>query len=77
LRNHHSASQPADRRNKIWWVESQYLEVFEKTWEFINGYRTDWKTSEWHNIVRPEGVGRGEKGGQWKAACHNGRAMIE
>lgn len=85
--------QPADRRNKIWWVQAeclvgalslyrltrdpQYFEVFEKTWDFIDRYQTDWTTGEWHNIVTPEGVGRGDKGSQWKAAYHNGRAMIE
>lgn len=85
--------KPADRRQKVWWVQSeglvgalkmyqltrepQYAEVFEKTLDFIDKYQVDWKVGEWHSTVTPEGKGTGDKAQNWKAAYHNGRAMIE
>ncbi len=86
-------AQPADQRNKIWWVEAEalvsalrmyrmtrdplYLRVFEKTWDFVEKHQIDWKHGEWHATVTPEGAARGDKANIWKAGYHNGRAMIE
>ena len=59
--------QPADRRDKVWWVQaealvsaltmyrltgdSKYAQVYLKTWEFTNTKQTDWTTGEWHPTV--------------------------
>ncbi len=86
-------NQPADRRQKVWWVQAEglvsalymyrltrdasYLEAFSKTLDFIEKEQVDWKTGEWHEGVAEDGTPRGTKGHGWKAAYHNGRAMIE
>lgn len=85
--------QPADRLGKIWWVQAEaivgalymyrmtrdplYFEVFEKTWDFVWKQQIDWDNGEWHAAITPEGKAEGDKGSIWKAAYHNGRAMIE
>ena len=85
--------QPADRRDKVWWVQaealvsaltmyrltgdSKYAQVYLKTWEFTNTRQTDWTTGEWHPTVAADGRGTGEKANRWKAGYHNGRAMLE
>ena len=85
--------QPADRRDKIWWVQAealvsaltmyrltgdaQYARVFLKTWAFTDTKQTDWTTGEWHPTVTADGRGTGEKANRWKAGYHNGRAMLE
>jgi mannobiose 2-epimerase len=85
--------KPADRRSKIWWVQAEavvsalfmaritgdasYLEVFAKTYDFIEAYQTDWKHGEWHATITPDGQSLGDKAQMWKAGYHNGRAMIE
>jgi mannobiose 2-epimerase len=86
-------NQPADRLNKIWWVEAEaivsalylyrltgeakYLDVFKKTYEFIEKYQTDWQRGEWYATITPAGQAQGDKAQPWKAGYHNGRAMIE
>ncbi len=85
--------QPADRLNKVWWVQAeaivsalfmyrftrdpQYLEVFDSTLRFIEDHLVDWTNGEWHEFVRPDGTVGGSKAHAWKAAYHNGRAMLE
>jgi mannobiose 2-epimerase len=86
-------NQPADARNKTWWVQSEtlvsalymytltgehrYFSVFEKTCDWVDRHQTDWDHGEWHEIITPDGKIQGSKGHMWKAAYHNGRAMIE
>lgn len=86
-------NRPADRRNKVWWVQAEaivsalymyrltqdpkYLDVFEKTYRFIERYQVDWKNGEWHATITPDGKAQGDKAHAWKAGYHNGRAMIE
>ncbi len=86
-------SQPADDRNKHWWVQAealvsalrmyrftknpQYLGIFEKTLDFIESNLVDWDHGEWHSLVTPAGRAQGDKANTWKAGYHNGRAMIE
>jgi mannobiose 2-epimerase len=86
-------NKPADNRNKIWWVEAEglvsalymyrltgeakYRSVFEKTYEFIEKFQTDWENGEWHATITPDGKPQGDKANIWKAGYHNGRAMIE
>jgi mannobiose 2-epimerase len=85
--------EPARDRSKVWWVQAEalvsalrmhrmtgnpsYLDVFEKTWKFVRENQIDWERGEWYETVTPSGRKRGEKGGVWKAAYHNGRAMME
>lgn len=85
--------QPADRRDKIWWVQAealvsaltmyrltgdaQYARVYLETWAFTNTAQTDWTAGEWHPTVSADGRARGDKADRWKAGYHNGRAMIE
>lgn len=86
-------NQPADRRQKVWWVQAEvivaalylyqvtgdpeYRRIFEKTYEFIETKMTDWQNGEWHEQIYPDGRVDAVKGHRWKAAYHNGRAMIE
>ncbi len=85
--------RPADRRDKIWWVQAEalvsalrmyemtkepaYLEVFERTWDFVSKRQIDWEHGEWHAVITPEGKITGDKANIWKAGYHNGRALIE
>lgn len=85
--------QAADSRNKVWWVQAEalvsalymyrltrelrYLEVFEKTYDFVERYQVDWENGEWHATITPEGRPQGDKAHIWKAGYHGGRAMIE
>jgi mannose/cellobiose epimerase-like protein (N-acyl-D-glucosamine 2-epimerase family) len=86
-------NQPADRRTKVWWVQSEavvgalymhrltqdpgYLSIFKKTSDFIEKNMVDWENGEWHANITPEGMPQGDKANPWKAGYHNGRAMIE
>jgi len=88
-----SFRQAADSRNKIWWVQAEalvsalymyrltreprYLEVFEKTYDFVERHQVDWENGEWHATITPEGRAQGDKAHIWKAGYHGGRAMIE
>jgi mannobiose 2-epimerase len=86
-------NKPADRLTKVWWVEAEaivialymyrltadrkYLDVFEKTYDFIDKYQVDWENGEWHANITTELKPQGDKAQPWKAGYHNGRAMIE
>jgi mannobiose 2-epimerase len=54
-----------------------YFKAFQKQWQFIKNYQVD---SEFHGVyqsVGPDGVAApGGKGGIWKAAYHDGRALL-
>ena len=83
----------ADRRSKTWWVQAEslvsaltmfrltrdpaYEKVFIETWRFVDERQTDAKNGEWYETVTPDGQGLGDKGHRWKAAYHNGRALLE
>lgn len=86
--------KPADRRAKTWWVQAEalvsavtmfeltgdprYVDVFARTWEFVNTKQTDWSSGEWYDTILPDGKPRaGNKAHPWKAGYHNGRALIE
>ncbi len=86
-------NKPADRLTKVWWVEAEaivsalymfritgdrkFLDVFEKTYNFIDQNMVDWEFGEWHAQISPQGAKQGDKAQPWKAGYHNGRAMIE
>ena len=86
--------QSADRRQKVWWTQAEaivaslemyrqtkdpaYLEIFEKTWRFIDTAQTDWANGEWFESIAPDGTpSRGNKATPWKAGYHNGRALLQ
>jgi len=85
--------KPADRKEKVWWVQAEvlvsalkmwkltsdrrYWDVFEKTWQFVDQHQVDWQNGEWHATVLPDLSLRGDKANIWKAGYHNGRAMLE
>lgn len=56
----------------------RYFEAFLKQWEFIWNHQADHKHGEWYDTVSREGRPRpGQAKGQiWKAAYHNGRALL-
>jgi mannose/cellobiose epimerase-like protein (N-acyl-D-glucosamine 2-epimerase family) len=84
--------KPAHRREKIWWVQAeallgllyahkyfeqpQALDVFLRTWEFIDRELIDRNKGEWFHQVRADGTVARQKGHDWKAAYHNGRCML-
>ena len=86
-------NEPASFRVKAWWVQAEgltsalrmyehtgnerYLDVFTETYDFLDKYGIDHDIGEWHSGVTDglEPVGR--KGAVYKAAYHNGRALLE
>lgn len=86
-------NEMASDRSKRWWVQAEalagaltmyqltnsteYFEVFRKTWSFCDKHQIDWKNGDWHAVVGVDGKAQGDKANEWKAADHNGRAMIE
>ncbi|MEM1715881.1 MAG: AGE family epimerase/isomerase [Thermofilaceae archaeon] len=86
-------NRPADRLEKVWWVQAEslvamlylykitrrerYLRDFEKQLNWIEGYQVDWENGDWFEVVLPDGRRGGLKAHVWKAAYHNGRAMIK
>lgn len=85
--------KPAESRLKVWWVQAEalvsaltmyrltgaaeYWNVFAKTWDFIERRMADRQSGEWWPQVDEKLKPSGNKAHEWKAAYHNGRAMIE
>lgn len=85
--------QPADRRNKVWWVQAEalvaalrmyrltqeesYLTCFEQTLNWIDRHQVDWECGDWFYEILPNGTAMGDKASAWKSPYHNGRAMLE
>ena len=86
--------QDADRRQKVWWTQAEvlvaalemhhqtgdpvYLEIFEKTWAWVDTVQTDWAGGEWFEAIAPDGTpSTGNKAHPWKGGYHNGRALIQ
>jgi mannobiose 2-epimerase len=57
----------------------KYLDYFLEQWRFIRDHQVDRQYGEWHAEVSRRGTARpGQaKGTAWKAAYHNGRALME
>ena len=84
---------PADRREKIWWVQAEglvaallmchitgikdYWNCFLQTLDWIDSYQADWTFGDWYEKVGADGKPSGCKAGPWKSPYHNGRAMLE
>jgi mannobiose 2-epimerase len=55
----------------------RYWEAFLRQWDFIERYQFDRVHGEWYEVVHDDGKPRpGPKGSVWKAAYHNGRALM-
>jgi mannobiose 2-epimerase len=83
---------PADRQDKIWWVqaeglvaalqmyrltgESLYWDCFTLVLDWIVKHQVDWKHGDWFEMIDGEGRPSGVKAGPWKGPYHNGRAML-
>ncbi len=86
-------NQRATDRRKSWWVQAEAcvtslymyrlthdpkdLEIFKKTYDWIDKHQTDWKNGEWYEMVEEDGTPTGDKAQPWKSGYHNGRAMME
>jgi len=57
---------------------SQYFEWAERTWRWTKENQIDPEFGGWYDSVRPDGRfnGLGDKGHAWKAAYHDGRALL-
>jgi len=85
--------KPADQRSKSWWVQAEalvsalrmyqatddrkYYDCFTKTLDWVSNHQVDWKNGDWFAEVAEDGKPGGAKAGPWKAAYHNGRAVLE
>jgi mannobiose 2-epimerase len=56
----------------------RYFEAARKQWKFIRDFQIDGKHGEWFGSVTREGkpLGDQDKASPWKAAYHNGRALM-
>jgi len=56
----------------------RYWRAFLQQWEFIQKFQTDARHGEWFNTVSEDGHAKPgqHKGSIWKAAYHNGRALM-
>lgn len=85
--------RPADRRDKIWWVqaegllamlhlhrltgESRYASAFSRLLSWIAGAQLNRETGHWHHRIDGRGRAHGYRAGEWKTAYHNGRALLD
>jgi mannobiose 2-epimerase len=70
---------PADRRDKVWWVQAEallsalhmyrltrekpYFTCFSRTLDWIASRQVDWKFGEWHARISESGEASGDKAG--------------
>ncbi|MDB4698880.1 AGE family epimerase/isomerase [Candidatus Latescibacteria bacterium] len=85
--------QPAGRKTKVFWVQGEamlsalhmykltgdphYFEYFSDILRWIDVYQVDWENGEWFEEIDAQGRAKGVKAGEWKAAYHHGRAVME
>ncbi len=88
-----SFNSPADRREKIWWVQAEslvaalemyrltgeqlYWDCFSLVLKWIVQHQVDWQNGDWHETIDRNGRSSGMKAGPWKGPYHNGRAMLQ
>ncbi|MCJ7447370.1 MAG: AGE family epimerase/isomerase [Bacteroidales bacterium] len=81
------------RTTRSWWEQAEtvvgYTNAYELTgdekylnrainaWNFINKYMVDKVNGSWFTSVSPEGVGGGDKAGNWICPYHSGRMCLE
>jgi mannobiose 2-epimerase len=55
----------------------RYWAAFERQWDFLWRHQIDQRNGEWHGTVLEDGSPKpGPKASVWKAAYHNGRALM-
>lgn len=54
----------------------EYLWIFNQTFDFVDHNLIDWNEGEWYESLSQKIVPNRVKASLWKAAYHNGRAMI-
>ncbi|MEE3258919.1 MAG: AGE family epimerase/isomerase [Candidatus Latescibacterota bacterium] len=85
--------QVAEGQTKIFWVqgeamlsalymyrltgEERYFGNFSDILRWIDQRQVDWSDGEWFEEIDAAGVPKGVKAGEWKAAYHHGRAVME
>ena len=85
--------QPAYRQSKLFWVqadallsalymhrltgEQRYFIYFSDILRWINKRQTDWLEGEWFEEIDRAGIPKGVEAGEWKAAYHHGRAVMQ
>jgi mannose/cellobiose epimerase-like protein (N-acyl-D-glucosamine 2-epimerase family) len=85
--------EPADRREKIYWVQAEalvgllrmwqvteeplYLECLSQTLGWIDAKQVDRVGGDWHAVIATDGVASGNKAGRWKDPYHQARALLE
>jgi mannose/cellobiose epimerase-like protein (N-acyl-D-glucosamine 2-epimerase family) len=58
--------------------DARYADIFERTWTWVDTRQTDWTGGEWFEVIGADDrPGTGNKATPWKAAYHNGRALLE
>src|SRR5262245_50022811 len=83
---------PADRREKVWWVQAEalvatlwmhrhtgdagYRGYFQRTLDWIWECQADWQHGDWHMVVDRHGTPSGNKAHAFKTPYHNGRAVL-
>jgi len=81
------------RLTRSWWEQAEsvvgYTNAYELTgnedyldkaihaWNFIEIYMIDKENGSWFTSVTPEGIGGGDKAGNWICPYHNGRMCLE
>jgi mannose/cellobiose epimerase-like protein (N-acyl-D-glucosamine 2-epimerase family) len=84
---------PADRHQKIWWVQAEglvaalqmygltreqvYWRCFSQTLEWLVKRQVHWEHGDWYEPIDQNGRASGLKAGPWKCPYHNGRAMLQ
>jgi mannobiose 2-epimerase len=84
---------PADRHQKIWWVQAEglvaalqmygltreqvYWRCFSQTLEWLVKRQVKWEHGDWYETIDQNGRASGLKAGPWKCPYHNGRAMLQ
>ena len=57
--------------------EQYYFSYFSEILHWIEHRQVDWSDGEWFAEIDEAGVPKGVKAGEWKAAYHHGRAVIQ
>jgi cellobiose epimerase len=84
--------RPADRREKIYWVQAEalfgllrmwqatgertYLDCLSQTLGWIEAVQVDRAGGDWHSVIGTNGAASGDKAGQWKDPYHQTRALL-
>ena len=85
------AGVPADRVEKVWWVQAEamvatllmsrkdpvYRPYFERLLDWVLESQVDWTHGDWHARVDQGGRPSGRKAEPFKTPYHNGRAVLK